>query len=577
MSIFSCLSDKLCKGWIKDLGAIFLAVLVSTNTTQAADYTVTSLDDDGSVGTLRWAITTAQGTAEADRILFDIGGTFNIGSILPTITTEIEIDSNGQNVILDGVNNGSRGFVVSAGGDVTMSGFTLQNFTQTANLGGAAAVINAGVLTLNNMNFNNNTAAAGGALYIQNNGSQININSSFFTGNNADTGGVIFGQSGQTQININDSQFDANSAFQGGVIAAINGSDITVDQTDFTNNRALELSTNIADSGEGAVMWLRNGGTVTNITNSNLIGNEADREAGAILASIGVPLTVEDSIIDGNTAGDDGGAFQLQVNADLILRRSEVTNNSTATTGGGVNMANTNTSVTVEDSTISGNTAVGAGGGINSQESDIILIRSTISGNESDANGGGVNANSGSLSIQNSTSTDNTTTGTGGGVNVVTGANTTIDSATIAFNEAGRGGGINFSEQGGETFDLLNTILSNNIALTNPGTENIFGDITSLGFNLLDDASLDAPQLTDILNGIADLQPLADNGGPTLTHWLGELSQAIDNGGTSLLVDQRGFPRFDGMPDIGAVEIPTPSSVILLLVGSLTLLRRHRG
>ena len=60
------------------------------------------------------------------------------------------------------------------------------------------------------------------------------------------------------------------------------------------------------------------------------------------------------------------------------------------------------------------------------------------------------------------------------------------------------------------------------------------------------------------------LSPLADNGGPTLTHELQLGSPAIDTGnpagcldaaGTALTVDQRGLARPVNACDIGAYEV----------------------
>lgn len=66
------------------------------------------------------------------------------------------------------------------------------------------------------------------------------------------------------------------------------------------------------------------------------------------------------------------------------------------------------------------------------------------------------------------------------------------------------------------------------------------------------DASCRLTLVTDLLLG-----PLADNGGPTLTHLPLEDSPAIDDGEcvTGLTADQRGRPRPQGATcDIGAVE-----------------------
>ena len=62
----------------------------------------------------------------------------------------------------------------------------------------------------------------------------------------------------------------------------------------------------------------------------------------------------------------------------------------------------------------------------------------------------------------------------------------------------------------------------------------------------------------------AGLGPLQNNGGPTETHALLPGSDAIDQiptfdcvdaKGEPLTTDQRGFPRDDGMCDVGAFEV----------------------
>src|SRR5215475_9768752 len=85
-----------------------------------AAYHVTSLSDDGSAGTLRWAITQANANAGADTIDFQVAGTISLnGSELPVFTdsatTAIAGPSGG--VTLD-AHGASRIFQVNAGATV---------------------------------------------------------------------------------------------------------------------------------------------------------------------------------------------------------------------------------------------------------------------------------------------------------------------------------------------------------------------------------------------------------------------------------------------------------------------------
>jgi hypothetical protein len=80
----------------------------------------------------------------------------------------------------------------------------------------------------------------------------------------------------------------------------------------------------------------------------------------------------------------------------------------------------------------------------------------------------------------------------------------------------------------------------------------------------------------DNLGGVANLGPLANNGGTTLTHLPGLTRDAIDNGTTTCpSPDQRGQPRpRNGACDIGSVEtVPTPDVCWNALTGRLRVFR----
>jgi len=79
--------------------------------------------------------------------------------------------------------------------------------------------------------------------------------------------------------------------------------------------------------------------------------------------------------------------------------------------------------------------------------------------------------------------------------------------------------------------------------------------ITSGGSNVISDGSCNPNGTTDQSNTDATLAPLADNGGPTLTHALGASSPAIDAADLAACppTDQRGVAR-DGVCDVGSFE-----------------------
>jgi hypothetical protein len=82
--------------------------------------------------------------------------------------------------------------------------------------------------------------------------------------------------------------------------------------------------------------------------------------------------------------------------------------------------------------------------------------------------------------------------------------------------------------------------------------------LTSLGGNVMTDGSCNpTPEDQVVAAGAAGLGPLADNGGPTLTHALDAASPAIDAADDAQCpaVDQRGVTRPQGAScDAGSYE-----------------------
>ncbi|MCA9259999.1 MAG: hypothetical protein KDA61_12395 [Planctomycetales bacterium] len=245
--------------------------------------------------------------------------------------------------------------------------------------------------------------------------------------------------------------------------------------------------------------------------------------------------------ITGGDTPSDGGAIYNQEN--LTLANSALSGNSADLGGGILNIG----SVTISRSTLSDNSASKGGGVLNSGSA--IITQSTLSGNQAAFEGGG---------IQNALE-----------------ATLTINRGTLSGNSAARGGGVwNFG-----TADIKQSIISGNT--TGAGGEilnysNYFyiGRVNLNAFNLIGDSSQTteealrgvAPGVEDILATSdgneptplhAILGPLANNGGPTLTHALAPNSPALDAGTGSVIagllfntgVDQLGIALSDGVDD----------------------------
>jgi hypothetical protein len=222
----------------------------------------------------------------------------------------------------------------------------------------------------------------------------------------------------------------------------------------------------------------------------------------------------------------------------------------------------------VSNSTISGNSATSAasgfGGGGIFNGGTLTVSNSTLSGNSAtSATGGGImNTSRDTLTVSNSTLSGNSAF-FGGGIFINSGDRpgpVTVSNSTISENSASIAGGIDIRTFQGATFK--NTIVAaNDASLFVPDMR---GGLISQGHNLIGQSECTVGCFTneDLVGTAANpidpmLGPLANNGGPTMTHALLEGSPAIDKGVAveGITTDQRGFARQQGAaPDIGAFE-----------------------
>ena len=269
-----------------------------------------------------------------------------------------------------------------------------------------------------------------------------------------------------------------------------------------------------------------------------------------------------------DTRGEDaagGGVYTVQ---SLTLFHSIVSGNSATSTarfasGGG---AFAHSALDIEYSSVSRNVASGLGGAnvgggievVNTGRGLSTIANSTIDGNRADIGGGLMISGSGNMGasvfVKNSTISGNTANHYAAAAYFR--GPVTLANSTIAFNQSASGPAIELASHT-DPVDFESTILANNgnyalgdqgFALTITGANNLVVGVTSSILLPPDTISVDPM-----------LQPLADNGGPTRTHALGDGSPAIDSGNNiaGLAVDQRGngYPRvFGAAADIGAFE-----------------------
>lgn len=210
---------------------------------------------------------------------------------------------------------------------------------------------------------------------------------------------------------------------------------------------------------------------------------------------------------------------------DLTVRNGCSPGPSIFTDGTGGGIANDGGRVTITNVTLSGNSALLAGG-IDNDGGTVTITNSTLSGNSALFAGGITNAGMVNVSFVTIANNTGSTTGAGG-----------------IFNDA-RG-----------TVNIKNSIVANNT-----GGPNCSGTLNASGVNFATDNTCTG--FTQVNSSQLNLQPLADNGGPTQTHALGPGSVAIDAasectdvGGNVVSIDQRGVTRPQGSRcDAGAFE-----------------------
>ena len=385
-------------------------------------------------------------------------------------------------------------------------------------------------------------------------------------------GGDVNGPGGAIQsfgtLTLRDVTITDNAATRGGGIA-----NFAIASVESSN-----IFSNVATVHGGGI--LNDKGTIT-VNHSHLIGNLGI--AGGAIRNDGGTLEVNDSQITGNVALDGAGienvsqvAYDYYYNpytyqgyfdytvysGSLTMRRSVVSNNR-GMNGGGVTVRE-GTDTYIADSTIANNNATASGGGLwTSRNNDypfysggaVTITNSTISGNFASQGVGGILDTSTnpeeSLDILYSTVTNNQSFiggDGGGGIVAIYSSRLRLYGSIIAENSS-----INPANNhdlfvgSGSTIDLAFSLV---------------GDATGAG---LTEAPVGAPDSNGNLIGgpifgaiDPDLAPLADNGGPTLTHALFGFSPAIDGVtdlGSAPATDQRGRPRSRGAGiDMGAFE-----------------------
>lgn len=443
--------------------------------------------------------------------LTGLTGTISITSVLPNISSDATITGPGSSVLTIQRSSSTFAiFIISSNTTVAMSGLTV-----TASAPDGFGIINVGTLNLTDCVVSSFGAGV-------NNQHTLTISNCTISGNTNGSG--ISNFSGTINlINSVVSGNDSHGAFGSGV----NNSSGTLNMTNSTitankGNKAI-------DNGAGAVATIINS-TVSNNIDGGIINNGT--------------LSMTGGLITGNTNGGIVAGGNTMLNGITITNNS---NNSGNFFGGGgifITGSSASHSTTVMNCLVANNTTSGNGGGIRNAGAKATLINTTISGNTSNV---------------------------GGGLQIVDGGlgNTIAINLTVTGNRANVGGGV--ARDAGPVL-LKNSVVAGNFYLGGPVASDIFGAVdASSSYNLIGTGG-NGGLINGVNNNQVDvadprLGPLANNGGPTLTHSLLSNSPALDAGDNCVtevahcgaagipqfVTDQRGFSRLVDGPDADAI------------------------
>jgi CSLREA domain-containing protein len=556
-----------------DIGAVEVQEAGQTG----PDFVVNASDDlgDGFCGTatgectLRDAVIAANSDPTASVITFDASVFASAQTTMLTmgqmvVSSPVSIVGPGQSLLTLDANTASRHFLIDDGDngsnlDVALSGLTLTHgHVSGAESGGA--LNNRENLTIDAMSFNSNSANnTGGAIFSAAPGTSVfSIDNSSLSGNQAaqtSAGAEIQAGSGSF-VNIAATLFESNTAGNGtsskggGLSLLLNDTTLDLHDSTFATNRLL------CSDCRGAGLYIAANAGVTQLARLQVLGNigadvpsgpsSSARGGGLFLSQTTGSATISESTFSGNRAAGDPGGL------------------STNTRGGGAFIAADQSSVTLSRSTVSGNSSYQRSGGLYleaSNNADLAVLDSTVSGNSSLLVGGGVYASvdgSSTVSVEGSSIVDN-------------------QAGTSSSSSATHGGGL--ASIGAGSLNVAAVVLARNTDLSsNPAPDilpqsagsaisnSLIGDNSGSG---LTGAPVGSPDGNNNLIGDpfgagvidARLGPLANNGGPTLTHYPFADSPLIDHFNGCSGIDQIGSARgveVNGDPgqacDIGAVE-----------------------
>lgn len=363
---------------------------------------------------------------------------------------------------------GDRAFDVFPG-TVAFSDLKVQNGSVTSEPDDGGNIRNFAALTLTNVRIEDGTATgAGGGIYNEP-GATLTLSNSHIvgapTGNTASAGGGL--------SNSGTATIDGTT---------VSGSNATCCGGGIQNNGFMTITGSTIDGNEGGSNGggiLNGGGANMTIDDTDVTNNTASDHPG--VANDGQLTITNGTVISGNTATGGGCGGGLWNTGQLDVSDTTIDANTHGCGAGFVNVGH----ATLTNTTVSNNVAGGGAGGIGN-DGNLTIVGGTIAGNSTTDNGGGiVNTGVGTLSVDGTTISQNTAGAGGGGI--VDNGNATITNATITGNSAAGapccgGGGLLILGDGQTVLDGVT--ISANTSAQEAGGIFIFGQLTLTNTNV---------------------------------------------------------------------------------------------
>ena len=219
-----------------------------------------------------------------------------------------------------------------------------------------------------------------GSIYAIGQGTML-LTASVFSESISRVSGLI--AQGLYYVEISDSLFQDFSGITYGAVACIgDGSgQVKIFHSKFLNNYS-------TDSGGGATII----GMGLSLQESLIQGNHAQTHGGGLhfLALSNETVTINSTLFLSNTAGGDGGGLCLQGNAAFLQNTTVQANSAKGDGGGGYIAAGGEGEVTITRCAFLDNNCMGSGGGLYLQNMGVALEEARVDGNYGGVDGGGL-------------------------------------------------------------------------------------------------------------------------------------------------------------------------------------------